>query len=356
MKSQDLVKSIIILSAIALIILLLFKIRLGLLYIFISIILTLIITPFNKLLKNKLKMRNSLSSLLSLTMLISFLSLIIVLFVPVLTKQGKNLSLLNTLEFREKIQSTITGLKDYFETQNISVLDFISDLNIISEIDFSFVTKLFNSIISQIGSFSIGVLSVMFITFFLLKDGNIIFNKIIKLFPKKHVNKLSKSFIKIEDLLTRYFIGVSLQILILFSFYLALLLIIGIENAFAIAFICAILNIIPYLGPLISIILMIILSVTSSLDIFLINDFITNSFWLFTGFVFIQLIDNFLLQPYIFSSSVKSHPLEVFIVIISAGLLFGIFGLIIAIPVYTTIKVIYQSFFDTKKMISNILK
>ena len=356
MKSQDLVKSIIILSAIALIILLLFKIRLGLLYIFISIILTLIITPFNKLLKNKLKMRNSLSSLLSLTMLISFLSLLIVLFVPVLTKQGKNLSLLNTLEFREKIQSTITGLKDYFETQNISVLDFISDLNIISEIDFSFVTKLFNSIISQIGSFSIGVLSVIFITFFLLKDGNIIFNKIIKLFPKKHVNKLSKSFIKIEDLLTRYFIGVSLQILILFSFYLALLLIIGIENAFAIAFICAILNIIPYLGPLISIILMIILSVTSSLDIFLINDFITNSFWLFTGFVFIQLIDNFLLQPYIFSSSVKSHPLEVFIVIISAGLLFGIFGLIIAIPVYTTLKVIYQSFFDTKKMISNILK
>ena len=356
MKSQDLVKSIIILSAIALIILLLFKIRLGLLYIFISIIFTLIITPFNKLLKNKLKMRNSLSSLLSLTMLISFLSLLIVLFVPVLTKQGKNLSLLNTLEFREKIQSTITGLKDYFETQNISVLDFISDLNIISEIDFSFVTKLFNSIISQIGSFSIGVLSVMFITFFLLKDGNIIFNKIIKLFPKKHVNKLSKSFIKIEDLLTRYFIGVSLQILILFSFYLALLLIIGIENAFAIAFICAILNIIPYLGPLISIILMIILSVTSSLDIFLINDFITNSFWLFTGFVFIQLIDNFLLQPYIFSSSVKSHPLEVFIVIISAGLLFGIFGLIIAIPVYTTLKVIYQNFFDTKKMISNILK
>ena len=356
MKSQDLVKSIIILSAIALIILLLFKIRLGLLYIFISIILTLIITPFNKLLKNKLKIGNSLSSLLSLTMLISFLSLLIVLFVPVLTKQGKNLSLLNTSEFREKIQSTITGLKDYFENQNISIIDFISDLNIISEIDFSFVTKLFNSIISQIGSFSIGVLSVMFITFFLLKDGNIIFNKIIKLFPKKHVNKLSKSFIKIENLLTRYFIGVSLQILILFSFYLALLLLIGIENAFAIAFICAILNIIPYLGPLISIILMIILSVTSSLDIFLINDFINNSLWLFTGFVFIQLIDNFLLQPYIFSSSVKSHPLEVFIVIISAGLLFGIFGLIIAIPVYTTLKVIYQSFFDTKKMISNILK
>ena len=356
MKSQDLVKSITILSAIALIILLLFKIRLGLLYIFISIILTLIITPFNKLLKNKLKIGNSLSSLLSLTMLISFLSLLIVLFVPVLTKQGKNLSLLNTSEFREKIQSTITGLKDYFENQNISIIDFISDLNIISEIDFSFVTKLFNSIISQIGSFSIGVLSVMFITFFLLKDGNMIFNKIIKLFPKKHVNKLSKSFIKIENLLTRYFIGVSLQILILFSFYLALLLLIGIENAFAIAFICAILNIIPYLGPLISIILMIILSVTSSLDIFLINDFINNSLWLFTGFVFIQLIDNFLLQPYIFSSSVKSHPLEVFIVIISAGLLFGIFGLIIAIPVYTTLKVIYQSFFDTKKMISNILK
>ena len=66
--------------------------------------------------------------------------------------------------------------------------------------------------------------------------------------------------------------------------------------------------------------------------------------YIFIGFSIVQLIDNLLIQPYIFSKSVKSHPLEVFIVIISSGILFGIIGLIIAIPLYTALKVIYFSY------------
>ena len=120
--------------------------------------------------------------------------------------------------------------------------------------------------------------------------------------------------------------------------------------------ICAVLNIIPYIGPLISIFLMIILSATNNLDTFIFSEFLINSVWLFSGFVIIQLMDNFLLQPYIFSSSIKSHPLEVFVVIIFSGLLFGIFGLIIAIPLYTTFKVIYNSFFDTRKILKSLFK
>ena len=129
-----------------------------------------------------------------------------------------------------------------------------------------------------------------------------------------------------------------------------------VENSFAIAFLCAILNIIPYLGPLISILLILIFSATSSIDAFIFSEFTWNSILLISGFAIIQLIDNFLLQPYIFSSSIKSHPLEVFIVIVFSGLLFGIFGLIIAIPLYTTFKVIYNSFFDTKKLLQNLFK
>ena len=229
-------------------------------------------------------------------------------------------------------------------------------MNLISEIDFSFVTKLFNSIISQIGSLSIGILSVLFITFFLIKDGNNIFKYSLSLFPSYQRKKLSQSFLKIENLLTRYFSGVLIQISILFIFYFLLLLILGVENSLAIAFICAVLNIIPYIGPLISIVLMIILAATNNLDAFIFSEFLINSVWLFSGFIIIQLMDNFLLQPYIFSSSIKSHPLEVFVVIIFSGLLFGIFGLIIAIPLYTTFKVIYNSFFDTRKILSGLFK
>ena len=354
MNSKELVKSVIILSILAVIALFLFEIKLGILYIFIAVILTLIVNPFNKFLKSKFKLSRVLSSIFSITLLVSFISMIIVLFVPILTKQGKNLSLLNTIEFRDKFTSTSERITNYFESQNISLIDFFKELNFMSEIDFGFVTKLFNSIISQVGSLSLGVLSVLFITFFLLKDGQELFNTILNQFPLKQRKKLSYSFDQIEILLTRYFSGVLLQITILFILYFLLLLILGVENSFAIAFICAILNIIPYLGPLISILLMIILSATNSIDTFIFNDFLINSFWLLSGFTIIQLLDNFLLQPYIFSSSIKSHPLEVFIVIIFSGLLFGIFGLIIAIPVYTTLKVIYTSFFDTKKILANL--
>ena len=356
MNSKELVKSVIILSILALLILFVFEIKLGLLYIFIALILSLIVKPFNKFLKSKFKFSKSLSSVFSVSMLVSFISMIIVLIVPILTKQGKNLSLLNTSEFRDKFQSTSDGIIAYLENKNVSILDFFTNLNFISEIDFGFVTKLFNSIISQIGGLSIGIMSVLFIAFFLLKDGEEIFKLFLSQFPSNQKKKLSLSFDQIENLLTRYFSGVLLQITILFILYFILLLILGVENSFAIAFICAILNIIPYLGPLISLFLMIILSATNNIDTFIFNDFLANSFWLLCGFVIIQILDNFLLQPYIFSSSIKSHPLEVFIVIIFSGLLFGIFGLIIAIPVYTTLKVIYTSFFDTKKILVNLFK
>ena len=356
MNSKELVKSFIKISAIILTIYILFQLRLGILYIFISLILTLIVSPINKLFLNRFKIGKTISSLISISVLISSFSLLVGLFVPILTKQGKNLSLLNTKEFRGNLEAIVKSVTDYFESQQLSVLEFITDLNIMSEVDFSFVSELFNSIISKIGSLSIGILSVLFITFFLIKDGNKIFISLVDLFPKKERKKINLSFAKIENLLSRYFTGVLLQITILFIFYIILLLMLGVENSFAIAFICAILNIIPYLGPIISIILMIVLSVTNNLDSFMVNDFIYNSVYLFLGFSLIQLIDNFILQPYIFSSSIKSHPLEVFIVIIFSGILFGILGLIIAIPLYTSLKVVISSFFNFKKMISNSIK
>jgi predicted PurR-regulated permease PerM len=101
---------------------------------------------------------------------------------------------------------------------------------------------------------------------------------------------------------------------------------------------------------------MVVLSITSNLDNIVIDNYIFNSLFIFVGFSIIQFVDNFFLQPYIFSSSVKSHPLEVFIVIIFSGILFGIFGLIIAIPLYTTLKVIFVSFFDIRKILSNLVK
>ncbi len=354
MDYKDILKLIASFLLLILVGFILFKVSSLLVYVLVSLIFSLILSPFNSFLKVKLKFNKTISSIFSITLLISFFSLLVGIVIPVVSKQGKNLALLDTEKFRSKVQLFYDQISVYFESKNTTIYDIILNLNFISDLDFGFATKLFNSLVSQAGSLSIGIMSVLFITFFFIKDGKDFFNGFISLFSKKQKVKISKSFLKVESLLSRYFIGVFIQIIILFFLYTIMLSIIGVENFFAIAFLCAILNIIPYLGPLISIILIITLSFTSSIDVFVINEFLKTSFVLVIGFLIVQSLDNFLLQPYIFSSSIKSHPLEVFLVIIFSGLLFGVFGLIIAIPLYTTLKVIVSNFINIKRLLKNI--
>ena len=80
---------------------------------------------------------------------------------------------------------------------------------------------------------------------------------------------------------------------------------------------------------------------------------IIKSFFLF-GFV--QSIDNFLIQPSIYSKAFNAHPLEIFLVIIIGGLLFGIIGMITAVPCYTALKVILKEFLSDNKIVKSLTK
>ena len=167
-------------------------------------------------------------------------------------------------------------------------------------------------------------------------------------------NRLKKSFEKIKDLLSRYFLGLLLQISILLIIYTIILVVFGIQNAFVIAFLCALLNLIPYVGPLIGGVLMIFLSMTSNLDAEFSTVILPKTIYVMIGFSIGQLIDNFFSQPMIFSNSVKSHPLEIFIVILAGGSLMGSVGMIVAIPIYTSIKVMLKEFLSENKIIKSL--
>ena len=67
------------------------------------------------------------------------------------------------------------------------------------------------------------------------------------------------------------------------------------------------------------------------------SEIVPKTSYVFIGYVIAQLIDNFVSQPLIFSKSVKSHPLEIFLIIIIGGILFGITGMILAVPTYTAL-------------------
>ena len=209
---------------------------------------------------------------------------------------------------------------------------------------------------SGLGNFSIGLFSVLFISFFFLKDSKLFEDGLMTFIPKGTESRSKRSFTTIKDLLSRYFVGLIFQILILFIIYTITLLIFGIDNAVVIAFLCALLNLIPYVGPLVSAILMVVLTMTSNLGESFSDVILPKTIYVMIGFVFAQLIDNFFSQPIIFSKSVKSHPLEIFLIIIIAGILFGVVGLIVAIPAYTALKVILKEFLSDNKVVKKLTK
>jgi predicted PurR-regulated permease PerM len=271
-------------------------------------------------------------------------------------EQGHNLSLLDIKALQQNAENLYSEITTYFDLNKIDVEQSIKDSNVFSKLDYSIIPDFLNSFIGGLGNSLIGLFSVLFISFFFLKDSRLFENGIITFVPDSKESRWKNSFEKIKDLLSRYFVGLIFQILILFVIYTIVLLIFGIDNAIVIAFLCALLNLIPYVGPLVSGILMIVLTMSSNLGESFSSVILPKTTYVMIGFIIAQLVDNFFSQPFIFSKSVKSHPLEIFLVIIIAGLLFGIIGMIVAVPTYTAIKVILKEFLSENKVVKKLTK
>ncbi len=345
-----------ILLAILLVLFLLYQIQSVIVYIAIAVVISLVGRPIVLFLRRKLRFNNTIAVVATMVFLIGLLIGLVGLFIPLIMEQGHNLSLLNIEALQNNVESLYTQIITYFEFQNIDVEQSIKNSNLFSKLDFGVIPNFLNSFISGLGSFSIGLFSVLFISFFFLKDSKLFEDVIMTLIPKGKEERSKHSFTKIKDLLSRYFVGLIFQILILFVIYTIVLFIFGIDNPVVIAFLCALLNLVPYLGPLVSGFLMLLLTMSSNLGQSFSDVILPKTTYVMIGFIVAQLVDNFFSQPIIFSKSVKSHPLEIFLIIIIAGLLFGIVGMVVAIPAYTAIKVILKEFLSESKIVNKLTK
>ena len=354
--TNGILRAIVILLAIALVSYFLFKIQSVIVYIIVAAIISLIGRPLVLFLRRKLKFNNTVAVVVTMILFIGVFIGLVALFIPLIAEQGQKLALLNTTDLEENVQNLYDQIINYFEFNNIDVEQSIKDSGLLSKIDFALIPDYLNKVVSGLGSFSIGLFSVLFISFFFLKDSKLFEEGIITFVPKDKETRSKRSFNKIKDLLSRYFGGLLLQILILFIIYTVVLLIFGIDNAIVIAFLCALLNLIPYVGPLVSAFLMILLSMSSNLGESFSDVILPKTSYVMIGFAIAQVVDNFFSQPIIFSKSVKSHPLEIFLIIIIAGILFGIVGMIIAVPTYTAIKVILKEFLSEYKVVKKLTR
>jgi len=354
--SNGILRALAIIAGILLLGYFLYQIRSVLTYIAIAAVISLIGRPIVLFLRRKLKFNNALAVISTMLLLIGLTVGIIALFIPLLVQQGQNLSLLNIDALQGNIENLYRQVTDYFGLSSKDLEESIKESKIFAKLDFGFIPNFLNSFVGILGSLSIGLFSVLFIAFFFLKDSKLFEDGLMVFLPDNKESRFKKSINTIKDLLSRYFVGLLFQILILFIFYTIILLIFGVENAIVIAFLCALLNLIPYVGPLIGGLLMLTLTMTSNIGADFSTVILPKTIKVMCGFLVGQLLDNFISQPRIFSQSVKSHPLEIFLVIIIGGLLFGVTGMIIAVPGYTAIKVILKEFLAENKIVKSLTK
>ena len=352
--SNGILRAIAILLGIALLGYFLYQIQSVIVYIIIAAVLSLIARPIILFLRRKLKFPNTLSVIVTMVLMIGLLIGLIGMFIPLIAKQGQSLSLLHIDELQANIQNVFNQITAYFSAKGIDLLSELKNVDIASQ--FKAIPNLLNSVVGTVGTLSVGLFSVLFISFFFMKDSRLLKNAVMTAIPNKTEGRFSKSLETINDLLSRYFIGLIAQITILFILYTIILLIFGISNAVVIAFLCALLNLIPYVGPMIGAVIMFVLSMTSNLGLDFQTEILPTTSYVMIGYLIAQLIDNFFSQPIIFSKTTKSHPLEIFLVIIIGGLLFGIVGMITAVPTYTALKVILKEFLSDNKIVKSLTK
>jgi predicted PurR-regulated permease PerM len=222
--------------------------------------------------------------------------------------------------------------------------------------DFEQVRRFFTSIAEFFGGVFIAAFSITFITFFFLKEEGLLIGTILLFVPQKYETGIRHALLSIRYLLRRYFVGILIQTTLVGTIVTTGFSILGVgfNHAVTIGIVSGLMNIIPYLGPLMGAIFGISVGTLIYLQLPLQYSFLSFFGGMVLVYVIVQLMDNMLFQPIIFSNSVKAHPLEIFIVILGAGYLAGILGMFFAIPVYTIIRVIAREFFDKYEVVKKL--
>ena len=311
-------------------------------YIFISLIFSIILFPINKKFINH-GLNKTIASLVCLCIIFFIIIGIGFLLYPLIYEEIKIInSNLDTNNFTKFINQFISNTNEYLLSYGIDSQ--IKSDDIISLLPITSFTTLFDSIFSILGNIFLASFSILFMTFFMLRDSYVIKEKIHNILTN-YLTDVDGKMISIVYYLRRYFSGLGFQLFILFSCYAIGLKIFNIEYALAIAFFAALINIIPYIGPIIGFsFAAIIISSHTGIDLLPITLLKT-----FILFGIIQTADNFIFQPLIFAKSLQVHPLEIFIIVLSAGMLGGILWMLLAIPSYALIKICLSGIFSNSK-------
>ena len=319
-------------------------------YILLSLVVALIGRPLFKLLE-RIQIRgkhlpNAVKAALTLLIIFGLLGGLLSFFVPMILMEAQLLTKIDLDQVKSALSPGLEWLNQMVNRINPDAGSEVNENSIVKHLfdslELSAFPEFINSVIGALGNLLIAVFSIAFMSFFFLKDKDVLTNVAMELVPGSKEKSVENIFRNTRNTLSRYFLGLLIQVIAITTCIFIGLQIVGVENALLIAVFTGIVNLIPYLGPWIGASFGIFILVANNIDASFMDVIEPKIIGMLIVFASTQMIDNYIFQPAIFSNSINANPLEIFIVILIAGSLGGVTGMIAAIPVYSFIRIVFK--------------
>ena len=331
-------------------------------YILVSAVLAIIGRPVVRLLSRvrykRLYVPRWLGALVTLVVMWCVLVAICSIIVPLVAGKIYELSSLDMRAVLVGVQQPLEQLQSYLHTLfalpegQLSLSDIIIR-TLRNVLNYDTINAAFSSAIDLGLSFVVVFFSISFITFFFLKEDGLFYSMVTSIFPERYTANVTRALDKVTYLLSRYFTGLLAESLIVATVVSLALMCWGmsVEDACFIGVIMGVMNVIPYAGPAIGGVVALFVGIVSPIEGYTIG----HTLLVIVGTLLtVKGIDDFIIQPTLYSSRVSAHPLEVFIVILMAGSVGGIVGMFVAIPSYTVLRVFAKEFFSEVSLVRKL--
>ena len=307
------------------------------------------------------KLPRGVAALIGLIVLWAFFAAFFVIFVPLIISQTQEFSRLNVQTVLEGLQVPFEKISGWLQEMHISTeessnfQEFLAK-KLVALLSFDAVSNFIGNLASILGELFIAFFAISFLTFFFLKDKELFVNGVVLLSPERYEKNVRHFLASGKYLLTRYFVGIMLEITFLIILISVGLMLTGLhfQLAVVIALIVGLLNVIPYLGPAIGWIIGLIMATAHYIQADPGNPLLPHWLWMLLVFAIVKIIDDVLFQPFIYGTSVMAHPVEIFIVILAGAMIAGIPGMILAVPGYTILRVFAKEFFNQYKLVKKL--
>lgn len=280
------------------------------------------------------------------------------LFIPLVFNKVYQLSTVDFTSVLASVQEPLARAQHYLQNlfaqpESTFSLSEALDSTLRQIIDFDSLNAVFSSIVNVVISSVIAIFSISFITFFFLKDDGLFYSMVTAMFPERYHDNITRALDSVTYLLSRYFTGILTESLLLMIAVMLVMIAFGMPTSDA-AFIgltMGVMNVVPYAGPLIGGIVSVFVGIISPIEGMTVGHTV---FVIAGSLLILKGMDDFVLQPTLYSERVKAHPLEVFLVILIAGSLAGILGMLLAIPSYTVLRVFAKEFFSQFSLVRKL--